>query len=80
MDLSKTHIELVEKVYETLEENIAKLRLRKSDSAISVPFTLVLGPNPPYPERMPYAATELNSNSNAPADDPGIFVKTEVNQ
>ena len=34
---------------------------------------LVLGPNPPYPERMPYAATELNSNSNAPAEDPGIF-------
>ena len=32
MDLSKTHIELVEKVYETLEENITKLRLRKSDS------------------------------------------------
>jgi hypothetical protein len=29
---------------------------------------------------MPYAATELNSNSNAPAEDPGIFTKTEVNQ
>ena len=55
-------------------------RLRKSDSAYSVPFVLVGGPNPPYPERMPYAATELNSNSNAPADDPGIFTKTEVNQ
>jgi len=35
---------------------------------------------PYYPERMPYAATELNSNSNAPAEDPGIFTKTEVNQ
>ena len=55
-------------------------RLRKTDSAISVPFTLVLGPNPPYPERMPYAANELNSNSNAPAEDPGIFTKTQVNQ
>tara|TARA_B100001063_G_scaffold57056_1_gene51226 strand:+ start:13706 stop:15127 length:1422 start_codon:yes stop_codon:yes gene_type:complete len=55
-------------------------RLRKSDSALSVPFVLVGGPNPPYPERMPYAATELNSNSNAPAEDPGIFTKTEVNQ
>ena len=32
MDLSKTHIELVKKVYATLEDNIAKLRLRKSDS------------------------------------------------
>jgi len=55
-------------------------RLRKTDSAISVPFTLVLGPNPPYPERMPYAANELNSNANAPAEDPGIFTKTQVNQ
>ncbi|MBT6170292.1 MAG: SusD/RagB family nutrient-binding outer membrane lipoprotein [Flavobacteriaceae bacterium] len=53
-------------------------RLRKSDSGISVPFILVIGPNPPYPERMPYSANELNSNSNAPAD-PGIFSKTEVN-
>ena len=55
-------------------------RLRKSDSAYSVPFVLVDGPAGPYPERMPYAATELNSNSNAPAEDPGIFTKTEVNQ
>ena len=55
-------------------------RLRKSDSSYAVPFVLVEGPNPPYPERMPYAATELNSNSNAPAEDPGIFTKTEVNQ
>ena len=31
MDLSKTHIELVKKVYATLEDNIAKLRLIKSD-------------------------------------------------
>ena len=53
-------------------------RLRKSDSAISVPFTLVLGPNPPYPERMPYAATELNSNSNAPAEDPVFLQKLRL--
>ncbi len=32
------------------------------------------------PERMPYAQSELNSNENAPDEDPGIFVKTEVNQ
>ncbi len=32
------------------------------------------------PERMPYAQNELNSNSNAPAEDPGIFVKTPVNK
>ena len=55
-------------------------RLRKSDAAYAVPFTLVNGPNPPYPERMPYATNELNSNENAPAEDPGIFTKTAVNQ
>ena len=32
MDLSKTHIELVKNVYQTLEDNIAKLRKRKMDS------------------------------------------------
>jgi hypothetical protein len=36
-------------------------RLRKSDSAFAVPFFLQDGPNPPYPERMPYSTTELNS-------------------
>lgn len=55
-------------------------RLRKTDSAFEVPFILVDGPNPPYPERMPYSTNALNSNSNAPSDDPGIFVKTSVNQ
>lgn len=55
-------------------------RLRKSDQEIAVPYVLVLGPNPPYPERMPYPTNELNSNSNGPAEDPGIFTKTAVNQ
>jgi hypothetical protein len=55
-------------------------RLRKSDAAFAVPFVLVNGPNPPYPERMPYATNELNSNENAPTEDPGIFTKTEVNR
>jgi hypothetical protein len=55
-------------------------RLRKSDSAFAVPYTLVNGPGPPYPERMPYSTNELNSNSNAPSEDPGIFLKTAVNQ
>ena len=55
-------------------------RLRERDQDIAVPFVLVLGPNPPYPERMPYPTNELNSNSNAPAEDPGIFTKTEVNK
>ena len=55
-------------------------RLRKSDSAIAVPYTMVDADNTRKPERMPYAQNELNSNSNAPAEDPGIFVKTPVNQ
>ncbi len=54
-------------------------RLRKSDQNIAVPFVLVNGPNPPYPERFPYSEAELNSNSNAPVD-PGIFAKTPVNE
>jgi len=29
---------------------------------------------------MPYSYNELNSNANAPAEDPGIFTKTKVNQ
>ena len=29
MDLSKTHIQLVERVYKTLESNIAELKARK---------------------------------------------------
>ena len=55
-------------------------RLRKSGTAYAVPFVLVNGLNPPYPERMPYATNELNSNSNTPAEDPGFFIKTAVNQ
>ncbi|MEM6803113.1 MAG: SusD/RagB family nutrient-binding outer membrane lipoprotein [Bacteroidota bacterium] len=55
-------------------------RLRASDSDVAVPYILVDGPNPPYPERMPYSDDELNSNENAPSEDPGIFTKTKVNQ
>lgn len=55
-------------------------RLRRSDSDIAVPFTMVDGPTPPFAERMPYSDDELNSNSNAPSDDPGIFEITEVNK
>ena len=54
-------------------------RLRKSDQNIAVPFFLVNGPNPPYPERFPYSEAEINSNSNAPTD-PGLFAKTPVNE
>jgi len=32
MDLSKTHIELVERVYKTLESNIALFKARKGNS------------------------------------------------
>jgi len=55
-------------------------RLRGSEGDIAVPYVLVDGPNPPYPERMPYSDDELNSNENAPSEDPGIFMKTMVNQ
>ena len=55
-------------------------RLRKSDSSIAVPYVMVNADNTRKPERMPYAQNELNSNSNAPAEDPGIFTKTEVNK
>jgi len=55
-------------------------RLRATDAAIAVPYFLNNGPAPPYPERMPYADDELNANANAPAEDPGIFTKTAVNQ
>ena len=55
-------------------------RLRKSDNAIAVPFIMVDADNTRRAERMPYAQNELNSNSNAPDEDPGIFSKTSVNQ
>lgn len=55
-------------------------RLRKSDGNIAVPNVLNDGPMPPYPERMPYGNNEINFNSNAPENDPGIFIKTKVNQ
>ncbi len=55
-------------------------RLRKSDGTIAVPYFMVGADNSRKPERMPYAQNELNSNSNAPDEDPGIFTKTPVNQ
>lgn len=55
-------------------------RLRKGDSDVAVPFPLNVASASQHPERMPYSDDELNSNSNAPAEDPGIFTKTAVNQ
>lgn len=55
-------------------------RLRKSDQDIAVPFPTNPGSTTQHPERMPYSDDELNANSNAPTDDPGIFTTTEVNQ
>lgn len=55
-------------------------RLRSSDPDIGVPFPLNTSSATQHPERMPYSDDELNSNANAPADDPGIFTKTPVNQ
>lgn len=56
-------------------------RLRNSgDTDVMVPFPLNVASASSHPERMPYSDDELNTNSNAPSEDPGIFVKTEVNQ
>lgn len=55
-------------------------RLRKSDTAFDVDYDMINSDASRNPERMPYATVELNSNSNAPSEDPGIFTKTEVNQ
>ena len=55
-------------------------RLRKGESDLIVPFPLNTAAVSQYPERLPYSDDELNTNGNAPANDPGIFVKTEVNQ
>jgi len=55
-------------------------RLRKTDEAIAVPFIMVGSNSNLLAERMPYSANELNSNFNAPSEDPGIFAKTAVNQ
>ena len=55
-------------------------RLRKSDADLMVPFPLNNAAATIYPERFPYSDDELNTNSQAPGEDPGIFVKTAVNQ
>lgn len=55
-------------------------RLRRGESDIAVPFIMVDGPSPPFVERLPYSADELNSNANAPDEDPGLFQVTAVNQ
>ncbi|MDH5599161.1 MAG: SusD/RagB family nutrient-binding outer membrane lipoprotein [Cyclobacteriaceae bacterium] len=55
-------------------------RLRKSDSDVAVAIPFNNGTATQHPERLPYSDDELNSNSNAPAQDPGIFTVTEVNK
>lgn len=55
-------------------------RLRKSDQDLLVPFPLNVSSASQHPERLPYSDDELNTNANAPSEDPGIYVKTPVNQ
>lgn len=55
-------------------------RLRSGDADLIVPFPLNPGSGTQQPQRMPYSDDELNSNENAPAEDPGIFTVTEVNK
>ena len=54
-------------------------RLRKNDADLSVSFPLNNSSTVAYPERLPYAEKELNTNNNAPANSPSIFEKTAVN-
>ncbi len=54
-------------------------RLRMTDPTLDVPFPFNVNTATAHPERMPYSFDELNTNSNSPADDPGIFVRTAVN-
>ncbi len=54
-------------------------RLRKDDQDLIVPFPFNTLNATAHPERMPYSADEINTNSNAP-EEPGIFAKTRVNQ
>lgn len=55
-------------------------RLRKDDSDLIVPFPLNNAAATMHPERFPYSDDELNTNANSPREDPGIFIKTPVNQ
>lgn len=55
-------------------------RLAKSDPDLMVPFPLNVASATQQPQRLPYSDDELNTNSNAPEADPGIFTTTEVNQ
>ena len=52
----------------------------KTDETARRAYYMVDADNTHKPERMPYAQNELNSNSNVPAEDLGIFTKTEVNR
>ncbi len=55
-------------------------RLAKSDPDLMVPFPLNVPSATQQPQRVPYSDDELNTNSNSPSADPGIFAITEVNQ
>ncbi len=55
-------------------------RVRVANPTLGVPFPFNTATATAHPERMPYSDDELNTNSNAPENDPGIFVKTEVNR
>jgi hypothetical protein len=54
-------------------------RLKKSDSDISVPFSLNVATATQNIERFLYPADEVASNNMSPVD-PGMFSKTKVNQ
>ena len=75
--------EVIEERYVTGLQNYMAFndirRLAKSDTDLMVPFPINPG-GTQQPQRLPYSFDEINTNANSPADDPGIYVVTEVNQ
>jgi hypothetical protein len=75
--------EVIEERYVTGMQNYMAFndirRLAKSDTDLMVPFPLNPG-GTDQPQRFPYSADEINSNTSSPTDDPGIYLVTEVNQ
>ena len=60
-------------------DDARRIRNSSGDSDLVVPFPFNTGTATAHPERMPYSFDELNTNENAP-EEPGIFIKTPVNQ
>ena len=62
-----------------LKGEVSIIRVNEQDYRDN-PFDVNNPSAPGHVQRLPYPSDELNANSNAPADDPGIFTNTEVNR